>query len=75
MVQPIAKKVAKVVKQELLGSMDATATMTGGGAFQRRFLNDYSKESHRINDEQAREAQALGPNISGPFTVGGMREI
>lgn len=75
MVAPTDKKVAKQVASENLRGLGDTATITGGGAFQRRYLNDYSKESHRLHDEQAREQAALGPNISVPFTVGSIREI
>lgn len=75
MVAPTDKKVAKQVAAESLRGLGGTVTFTGGGEFQRRYLNDYSKESHRVHDEQAREAAALGPNISGPFnTLGGVRE-
>lgn len=76
MVAPTHKKSAKQGACEYLRGMGDTATITGGSAFQRRYLSDYSKERHRQNDEQMREQAALGPNISGPFFVtGGIREI
>jgi hypothetical protein len=74
MVRPVANKAAKVVKEEHLPSMASTATITGGGEFQRRYRNDYSKKSHADYEASKNEMFGTMPDISGPWILGGVRE-
>lgn len=69
------RNVGKVVREENVDFFHGTVQMTGGQAFQRRYLNDYSKTSHQRADREAAEMAALGPDISMPNTLGGIREI
>lgn len=76
MVAPMNRtNTAKLVKEEHLPSMDGTATMTGGGEFQRRYRNDYSKKSHADYEAAQKEMMALSPDVSPVRILGAVREI
>jgi hypothetical protein len=66
---------AKVVNEENVDFFHGTVQFTGGQTFQRRYENNYSKTSHAQADRDAAEARALGPDMSLPSTLGGVREI
>lgn len=75
MVAPKDKKDSKLTKSEHFDSSHGfTATITGGDPFARRYENDYSKVRHREQDKAAAEAAALGPDISLPKILLGVRQ-
>jgi len=74
MVAPTPNKAAKVVKEEHLNSLYETTSITGGGEFQRRFRNDYSKKSHADYEASVKESYAMLPAVSVPRILGGVRE-
>lgn len=69
-------KPAKQVNSESVDLFGGTVRFTGGQTFERRFENEYGKMRHRESDERAKdETGLLGPDISLPRLLGGVREI